>query len=348
MKLFVFSKRWIPGTTVLLLAISAFARTPAITPASIQSAAGYSAGQRGKSLLISQNGKIIFEQYTNGYSSGEANKIYSGTKGFWNLAGLAAEQDGLLRLKERASDTITEWQSDSLRSRITIRQLLDFTSGLDPSFELHQDGISDRDLIAVRRPMVARPGNAFIYGPCSLQVFHLILKRKLAAQGESPTHYLERRVLKPMGLGPQRYVADHSGNPLLAAGFMLTARQWSREGRVLLNDGFPVTTGALDHFNSGTDANPAFNMGFWNNSQAGSRSAREVDVEQMLERKWPQQDWHRACLCKDAPEDLIAAIGSGQQRLYISPSLSLVVVRQGRDSPFSDATFLRLLFGGSN
>jgi CubicO group peptidase (beta-lactamase class C family) len=348
MKSIVLLKGWGRCLPFLLLVTATFGRTPAITPASIRLAADYSAGQRGKSLLISRNGKIIFEQYPNGYSSGEPYKIYSGTKGFWNLAALAAEQDGILRLKDRASDTITEWQSDPTRSRITIHQLLDFTSGLDPSFQLHEDGISDRDLIALRRPMVARPGNAFIYGPCSLQVFHLILKRKLAAQGESPTHYLERRVLGPMGLGSQRYVADHSGNPLLAAGFMLTARQWSREGHVLLNDGFPVVNGAIDHFNSGTSANPAFNMGFWNNSQAGRSSAREVDVEQMLERKWPQQDWHRACLCKDAPDDLIAAIGSGQQRLYISPSQNLVVVRQGKDSPFSDATFLRLLFGGAN
>jgi CubicO group peptidase (beta-lactamase class C family) len=264
------------------------------------------------------------------------------------LAALVAEQDGLLRLRERAADTVTEWQSDPLRTRITIRQLLDFTSGLDPTFSLHQDGISDRDEIAIRRPLVAKPGDAFIYGPCSLQVFHLILKRKLAAHGESPTHYLEKRVLRPMGLGPQRYVKDNSGNPLLAAGFMLNARDWAREGRVLLGDGFPVIQGgATDHFNSGTGANPAFNMGFWNNSQAG-RLGREVDVEKMLEHKWPEQDWHRACLCRDAPDDLMAAIGSGQQRMYIVPSQSLVVVRQGRDSGFSDATFLRLLFRGGS
>ena len=224
---------------------------------------------------------------------------------------------------------------DSLKSRITIRQLLDFTSGLDPTFGLHQDGFQDRDEVAVHRPLVAKPGDAFIYGPCSLQVFHLILKRKLAARGETPTHYLERHVLKPMGLGPQRYVADADGNPLLAAGFMLTARQWAREGRLLLNDGAPsITGGAIEHFSSGTDANPAFNMGFWNNSEASGLFAREVDVEQMLERKWQQQDWHKACLCKDAPDDLIVALGSGEQRMYVSPSLRLIIVRQGKESGF--------------
>ena len=42
---------------------------------------------------------------------------------------------------------------------------------------------------------------------------------------------------------------------------------------------------------------------------------------------------------------MIAAIGSGYQRMFIVPSMNLVVVRQGADTGrFSDATFLRLIF----
>jgi hypothetical protein len=40
------------------------------------------------------------------------------------------------------------------------------------------------------------------------------------------------------------------------------------------------------------------------------------------------------------------AAGAGQQRLYIVPSLNLVVVRQGESSGFRDSEFLaRLLHG---
>jgi hypothetical protein len=69
-----------------------------------------------------------------------------------------------------------------------------------------------------------------------------------------------------------------------------------------------------------SDANRAFGFGFWNNHAAESKSAREVDVEDMLDKKWPAQSWRNACLCRAAPADLIACIGSYGQRLYIVPS----------------------------
>lgn len=312
----------------------------------IRAAAAYSADMRGKSLLIIQNGKAIFEEYPNGFSANEPHKIYSGTKGFWNLAALAAAEDGILELNERAADTLPEWREDKWKSRITIRQLLDFTSGLDPYFELHGDGISDRDELALRRTLVAEPGGAFIYGPCSLQVFHLIMKRKLAQHHRTPTQYLERRVLAPMGLGPQRYVADKSGNPLLASGFTLSARQWAQVGKSILLDGKQIVSReSLKNCTCGTARNRAFSLGFWNNGAAGGGRAQEVNVEMMLEEKWPKQRWNNACLQRNAPSDLMASIGSGSQRLYIVPSQNLVVVRQGRDSKFTDADFLRLLYG---
>ena len=57
----------------------------------------------------------------------------------------------------------------------------------------------------MRSAVIAQPGNAFIYGPAALQVFHRVLKVKLA--GKSPTEYLEQRVLKRLGLDPQRLSA---------------------------------------------------------------------------------------------------------------------------------------------
>jgi hypothetical protein len=87
-----------------------------------------------------------------------------------------------------------------------------------------------------------------------------------------------------------------------------------------------------------------FGMGFWLNRTAGD-GASEVDVEKMLDIPWQREYWHHTCLCRDAPRDLIAAIGSGYQRVFIIPSMDLIIVRQGRDGPFSDATFLRIILG---
>jgi CubicO group peptidase (beta-lactamase class C family) len=295
-------------------------------------------------MVVMRNGHELFADYPNGSSRSRAMKIYSGTKGFWNLAALAAQEDGILDLDSRVSETIPEWASDPVKYRVTIRQLLSFSSGLNDANTLHGDNWDDRDRYAIRQPLVGTPGRSFIYGPAALQVFHEVLKRKLASRNETPTHYLERRVLRPIGLGSQRYLADSSGNPLLAAGFTMTASDWLRMGKTILRNGSPVLRRNMDEAFRGSGANPMFGLGFWNNHLAGTPGAREVNPEDLLERKWYQQDWHEACLSHAAPTDLVASVGSGGQRLYVVPSMDLIVVRQGFISNFSDGDFLRALF----
>src|SRR5205085_9776501 len=323
---------------LLLLFVAAFfSRAQAFDVNSVRAAAAYSAGQGGKSFLAIQHGQTLLEQ-----GAREPHKIYSGTKAFWGLAALAAAEDGLLSLDERVCETIPAWKADPRKARVTIRQLLDFSSGLEPVFSLHNENPGDRDSIAIRAPMVANPGSSFIYGPSALQVFHAVLKEKL--HGESPTHYLERRVLHRMGLGSQRYLADSAGNPLLAAGWLLSARQWAKLGEVALNGGAPiVSTGSMAQSWRGSGANRAFSLGWWNNRQAPG--GREFDIEAMLIPRWQRQSWGGTVLCRHAPSDVVACIGSGYQRLYVIPSMNLLVVRHGSGRKFSDAEFLRLLVG---
>jgi CubicO group peptidase (beta-lactamase class C family) len=248
----------------------------------------------------------------------------------------------LLSLDDHVADTIPSWKTDPRKSRVTIRQLLDFSSGLEPVFSLHGENPGDRDAIAIRAPLVASPGSAFIYGPSALQVFHAVLKEKL--QGESPTRYLERRVLHRLGLGSQRYLTDSAGNPLLAAGWLLSARQWAKLGELVLNGGAPiVSAGSMAQSWRGSGPNRAFSLGWWNNRQAPG--GREFDIESALVPKWQRQSWGGTALCRNAPNDLVACIGSGYQRLYVIPSMNLVVVRHGSGRKFSDAHFLRLLVG---
>ncbi len=326
-------------TIALLLILDATAAT--LDPGVVQAAAKYSASHRGTSFLVIQGGRTIYEEYPNGGSPQDARKIYSGTKAFWNLAALSAVQDKMLTLDERVADTIPAWKTDARKSRVTVRELLDFTCGLEPGFKLHENDFGNRDKVAINLPMVAAPGHAFIYGPSPLQVFHQLLKTKL--HGREPTDYLERRVLGKLHLGSQRYLNDRAGNPLLASGWMLTAREWARLGTLALAQGPPVVKPEIMAETwRGSTANPAFSLGWWNNHAAPH--GREVDVEAMLRPRWFQQDWNDACLSRAAPPDLVACIGSGHQRLFVVPSLRLIVVRHGNGGSFSDARFLALLF----
>jgi CubicO group peptidase (beta-lactamase class C family) len=322
----------------------------ALTPQSLRAAAAYSAAHGGLSLLVIQNGRVLFEQYPNGNSADQTRKIYSGTKAFWTTAAAAAEQDGLLRLDEQASDTIREWRRDPAKRDITLRELLGFTGGIAPGFALHRRDMSDLNSYALKLPAVASPGSRFIYGPSQLQIFCEVLRRKLAARNETPWSYLDRRILHPLGLRAVDSRSDAKGTPLLASGFKLTAREWAAFGQMVLGRGTcrdkkilrPET---LDKCLRGSEANPAFGLAFWLNGRAGDPGAREFDIEDMLEKDWQTQDWRNACICRDAPAELLACVGSRAQRMFVIPSLNAVIVRQGSGGPFQDGRFLRILLG---
>jgi CubicO group peptidase (beta-lactamase class C family) len=317
-----------------------------ILPADCARAAKYSESKRGVSMLVIQNGRTIFERYANGGSPRERWPIFSGTKSFWGIAALAAVRDGLFKLDDPVSDTITEWQSDPRKSRITIRQLLNQTDGIEGASRLQRSSIRDRNAMAMRLPVVAEPGSAFIYGPSHLQIFSELLRRKL--KGRSTIGYFEGRVANRLGLGRPNYKRDARGNPLPATGFELTAREWARLGELIIGQGNYhgrqiVPAALLREAFAGSQANPSYGLTFWLNHQAPN--GREVDIERMLDLQWQSAQWIGTCICKDAPADMIVALGSHYERLFIIPSLRAIIVRQGSGTKFSDARFLRLTLG---
>jgi len=320
---------------------------------SMKAAASYSAARKGLSFLVIQDGKVIFENYPDGRSGEQPSAIYSGTKGFWCIAAMAAAQDGILDLNERVADTITEWDSSSDKAEIRVRDLLNFTAGIEPTFSLHGKSIPDRNRYSVRLPAVRARGHSFMYGPSQLQIFSELLRRKLLPRHVTPQEYLTRRVLRPLGIANVDFRVDTEGHPMLASGFRLTAKEWARLGSLILDKGNYnrhqiVRWDYLDECFRPTRINPMFGMGFWLNREADDSGAREVDVERMLEVPWERQNWRESCLCREAPTDLIAAIGSGYQRMFLVPSRHLIIIRQGRDvGNFSDSAFLRLIFRGS-
>jgi CubicO group peptidase (beta-lactamase class C family) len=317
-----------------------------IQPSNCARAANYSENKRGFSMLVMQNGRTVFEHYANGGSADSRCKIFSGTKSFWGVAALCAVRDGLVKLDDRVADTITEWKSDPRKSQITIRQLLNQTDGIEPAPHLHSESIRDRNAVAVQLPLVAAPGSVFAYGPSHLQVFTEVLRRKL--NGRSTVSYLEENVLSPLGLTSLDFKRDGRGNPLPATGFELSAREWARLGELVLGQGNYhgkqiVPANLLGQALTGSNANPSYGLTFWLNRQAPG--AREIDIEKELDLKWQRARWTGICVCRAAPSDMVVALGSNYERLFIIPSLNAVIVRQGWSAKFSDAYFLRLILG---
>ena len=336
------------GYSVLLLVT--FATSPdasaEIKASDCARAAKYSESRRGSAVLVMQNGRTVFEHYANGGSANRGWPILSGTKSFWGIAALVAAHEGLFKLDDPVSDTITEWKNDPRKSQITIRQLLNQTDGIEGASRLQRPSIRDRNAMAIALPSVAEPGSAFIYGPSHLQIFSELLRRKLG--GRSVISYFETHVANRLGLRSLKYKKDARGNPLPATGFELTARVWARLGELVVGNGNYhrrqiAPSSALREAFAGSQINPDYGLTFWLNDQAST--GREADMERMIDLPWENAHWSGVCICKDAPADMVVALGSHYQRLFIIPSLKAIIVRQGSGGNFSDAQFLRLVLG---
>jgi CubicO group peptidase (beta-lactamase class C family) len=317
-----------------------------LQPADCARAAKYSESKRGLSILVMQNGRTIYEHYANGGSADAKWPIFSGTKSFWGIGALVAVRDGLIKLDDHVADTLTEWRTDPRKSQITIRQLLNFTDGIEPAPHLHRESIRDRNAVAIRLSILAQPGTAFTNGPSHLQIFSELLRRKL--NGRKTFSYLEQHVLGPLGLSGIDYKKDARGNPLLATGFDLSAKQWARLGELVLGRGNyhghqVVPDTLLREAFAGSPANSSYGLTFWLNREAPS--AREIDVENMLVLPWQRENWGDICICRSAPPDMVVSLGSGYQRLFVIPSMNALIVRQGSNAKFSDAKFLRMVLG---
>ena len=328
------------------IATSASSFASEIQPGNCARAAGYSEKNRGFSMLVMQNGKTVFEHYANGGGADMRSPIFSGTKSFWGIAALCAVRDGLIKLDDRVADTITEWKNDPRKSQITIRQLLSQTDGIEPDPHLHSQSIRDRNAAAIQLPMIAAPGSVFAYGPSHLQIFNELLRRKL--NGRSTISYISENVLSPLGLTSLEFKKDGHGNPLPASGFELCAREWARLGELVLGHGNYngkqiVSSGLLAQAFNGSSANSAYGLTFWLNRNAPG--GREIDIEKELDLKWQRAHWGGICVCRAAPPDMVVALGSNYERLFIIPSMNAMVVRQGMSAKFSDGYFLRLVLG---
>jgi CubicO group peptidase (beta-lactamase class C family) len=335
-----------PNYLAIALALSSTSAQAEIQARDCARAAKYSESKRGASMLVIQNGRTIFEHYANGGSARGKWPIFSGTKSFWGIAALAASRDGLFKLDDPVSDTITEWKSDPRKSQITIRELLNQTDGIEGASRLQRASVRDRNAMAIRLSVIAEPGAAFIYGPSHLQIFSELLRRKL--RGGDVISYFEGHVSNRLGLGRLNYKKDAHGNPLPATGFELTAREWARLGELVLGHGSYhgrqiVPAAVLREAFTGSQANPSYGLTFWLNDQVSN--GREADMERILDLPWQSAHWSNACICRDAPADMVVALGSGYQRLFVIPSLEAIIVRQGSSAKFSDAHFLRLLLG---
>jgi CubicO group peptidase (beta-lactamase class C family) len=313
-------------------------RAPAVE--AMRAAAEYSKSQTGHTMVVMFDGKVIFEQYDNGGAIEKPHYLASGQKCFIGPAAVAAVQDGLIKLDNPAVENIPEWKNDPEKSTITYRQLLSMTSGLT-----HPTGDDGKKMAwkkKIAMPMAAKPGERFEYGGYELAVFAYALEHKLAS--ESFSQYLKRRILDPIGIKVPARSRAADGSPTVGPG-NVTARDWATYGEFIRregkwNDKQILDPALLRDCFKGSKANPAYGLTWWLKSPVSEELIRDADAN-------VTKNWGKVANSNWLPDDLAAALGAGQQRLYIMPSLKLVIVRHGNaNEGFSDLEFLRTFVPG--
>jgi CubicO group peptidase (beta-lactamase class C family) len=265
-------------------------------------------------LAVEHGGELVLERYGGGLSAEVAHPLYSGTKSFWGVLAAAAEQDGILALDEPVAETFPEWRDDLFRGSVTLRNLLQLTSGIGFGGLGNAVPAYERALVA---PILDPPGTKFTYGGIPLQVFGAVLARKLRGRFASPHAYLFERILDPLGVRVAEWRTLRDGTHPLPTGAKLTARDWLAYGNFIAADGRAgdrplVAAAALAKCFVGSAANPHYGLGWW------LRPLEEAG-------------------------GLVYASGSGGQALYVWPAERLVVAHFGKSASWGHAPFLRRL-----
>jgi CubicO group peptidase (beta-lactamase class C family) len=313
--------------------VSASARAQAVGPLGrFRNAAAFSAERDGASFIVVRNGIVLAENYAGG-EPGARWPIGAGSKSFAAiLAGSLAAED-MLSLDELVAYTFPEWTVHPIKAAISVRALLNGTSGI--AFNGRPSDIQ----AALSLEPAAALGERFIDDPAPYMILVEIARRKLAMAGRlpDPAQYLTDRTLGPIGCAPVGFTRSADGAPLLYDGIVVSARGWAQAGELVRRAGVWRATQLLQESAAlealrGTFAEPRCGMGFW--LAAGARGADPAGVDTDL--------WRRR---SPAPIDLAMAAGDGGQRLYVIPSLRLVIVRQARTTTgaWSDAEFLSLV-----
>ncbi|MBK6706537.1 MAG: serine hydrolase [Sphingomonadales bacterium] len=289
-----------------------------------------------RAVVVMHGGWVVAERYAPGYAPDSRLISWSMAKSVTaTLIGLMVA-DGLLVLDDPAP--VPEWSSPGdPRAKITLRQLLHMSSGLDHTeiaeggkaiYEadttrlLFLDGRENVARYAEKRNLEARPGTRFEYSTATSHILADIMTRTLTDSSDpvvrrnAMLEYARGRLFEPLGMTSAVPEFDRSGTMLGGSMIHATARDWAKFGEFLRNNGSVRSAQLLPtswtRFMKSSSANDAAYGGhLWLNKQ------RPEGRDQVL---FPGK----------APSDVFAALGHLGQFVVVSPRHKLTIVRLGK------------------
>ena len=274
---------------------------------------------RTRAVVVLHKGTLVGEHYADGFSRDTPQIGWSMTKSVTaTLVGMLVK-DGVLSLTD--ANLFPEWAEDD-RRHITVDQLLRMSSGLE--WEEEYSGPSsatnmlfktaDMGGFAASQDLAYAPEEVWYYSSGTSNILSKLVRMKL---GDRYHNYVRERLFNPLGMSSAVIEPDASGTYVGSSYMYATPLDWAKFGQLYLNNGQWLGEQLLPadwakYVSTPTPKAPKGQYGghFWLN--AGEK-------ENPDNRVYP-----------DAPADLYSANGYEGQRVFIIPSLELVVVRLGQ------------------
>ena len=188
-----------------------------------------------QSVVLIKDGYIIAERYADGYDKDSIGTSWSMAKSFYaSLIGISIERGEIGSLDDRVSDYLDYFDED--RKDITIREVLDMTSGLENPDHEHEIMFFQDDHLDYAKDIKRdkETNTVFEYNNVNSLLLGDIL---LVATGKKADDLLKERVLDPIGTKNYVLWRDAADNVLSYCCIDMSARDYSRFGLLFSRNG---------------------------------------------------------------------------------------------------------------
>ena len=193
------------------------------------------------SLLVSQRGTLVLEQYFNGARAARAANVKSVSKSIISaLVGIAIDRGLIKSVREPIAQYfpgMLAGEANAVKRRITIEDLLTMRSGLE-STSGRNYGAWVRSPNWVRfvlnRPLEAAPGETIEYSTGNTHLLSAILTR---ATRVSTWQFAQDALAQPLGITLPRWTRDPQGIYFGGNEMLMTPRDMIAFGELYLNRG---------------------------------------------------------------------------------------------------------------
>lgn len=199
------------------------------------------------SFLIIRNDTILYEKHTGSYTDTSLVSSFSMVKPMIStLIGIAIEEGKIKSISSPLTDYLTEFNSKPGFDKITIKNLLQHTSGIkftDQEFNIVSDNAEFYWGHDLRKKMseltiATAPNIEFHYSSANTQLLALIIER---VTNKPVSNYLETKLWKPLGMEAAAYWSldrdDENGMEKAFCCLQARAIDFAKFGRLYLNKG---------------------------------------------------------------------------------------------------------------